>query len=62
MDKIILGPCSLESLAISREILDVVYPLVSDKEFYFKASFDKANRTSIHSERGLGLKKSIDIF
>ena len=62
MDKIILGPCSLENLAISKEILDGVYPLVSDKEFYFKASFDKANRTSIHSERGIGLKKSIGIF
>ena len=30
--------------------------------FIFKSSFDKANRTSLNSKRGVGLKKSLDIF
>ena len=28
----------------------------------YKSSFDKANRTSINSERGLGLEKSLQVF
>lgn len=35
------------------------YPQV---QFVFKSSFDKANRSSIHSFRGLGLEKGIKIF
>ena len=30
--------------------------------FIFKASFDKANRTSVNSKRGIGIEKAIDIF
>ena len=30
--------------------------------FIFKASFDKANRSSFNSERGIGLEKSLEIF
>ncbi len=29
------------------------------KEFYFKASFDKANRTSLNSYRGLGVDEGL---
>lgn len=55
----IAGPCVIESA----ELLDTVArELVRLKEklgttVYFKASFDKANRTSIHSFRGPGLEK-----
>ena len=31
-------------------------------DFYFKASFDKANRTSLHSYRGPGLEKGLEIL
>ena len=34
----------------------------TNSPFIFKASFDKANRSSVDSYRGLGLKKSIEIF
>ena len=55
----IAGPCVIESA----ELLDIVAAKIVEIQkhlgvtFYFKASFDKANRTSIHSFRGPGLKK-----
>ena len=57
MVKIIAGPCQHESIGKSGEIADHCKE-VCDKygaEYYFKASFDKANRTSLDGERGLGL-------
>ena len=62
MDKIILGPCALESLTSSIKILEDVLPIVKNKDFYFKASYDKANRTSHNSKRGLGYIDSMLIF
>lgn len=60
----IAGPCVIESA----ELLDIVAEkLVEIKqrtgvEIYFKASFDKANRTSIHSFRGPGLEKGLQML
>ena len=60
----IAGPCVIESA----ELLDVVaQELVNIRqatgaEIYFKASFDKANRTSIHSFRGPGLEKGLQML
>lgn len=61
---LIAGPCVIESA----EILDAVATeLVRirqayDLEVYFKASFDKANRTSIHSFRGPGLERGLQML
>lgn len=60
----IAGPCVIESA----EVLDVVAAeLVRLKEayqieLYFKASFDKANRTSIKSFRGPGMEKGLQML
>ena len=57
MVRIIAGPCQHESIGKSGEIAEHCKE-VCDKygvDYYFKASFDKANRTSIDGERGLGL-------
>ena len=58
----ILGPCSIETednfLTVAKEL----NPLMQDKEWYLKGSFDKANRTSIHSDRGPGLDEGIRIM
>ena len=60
----IAGPCVIESM----EVLDVVAAeLVRLNQKYgtdiiFKASFDKANRTSIHSFRGPGLEKGLQML
>ena len=60
--KIIAGPCQLErnSLGVARYCQNMAekYGL----EYYFKASFDKANRTSLRSERGVGLESAMIIF
>ncbi len=61
---LIAGPCVIENKSITLEIASYLkevtskYPL----SFIFKASFDKANRTSLKSYRGPGLKKGIKIL
>ena len=55
--RIIAGPCQHETLAQSAEIAREC-KRVCDKygiDYYFKASFDKANRTSVNGKRGVGL-------
>ena len=51
---LIAGPCVLESETHARTIADAVQRICSDLgvPYIFKASYDKANRTSIHSFRG----------
>lgn len=61
MKKYILGPCLLESYELAFHILRSLSFKVNTRDFYFKASFDKANRSS-NGERGLGLEKSVEIF
>lgn len=58
----ILGPCSIESEANWIQVADALYPLMQGKDWYLKGSFDKANRTSIHSDRGPGLEEGIQIM
>jgi len=61
---LIAGPCVIESrartLALARRIRDVARAL--DLPFVFKASFDKANRSSGRSYRGPGLEEGLDIL
>lgn len=60
----IAGPCVIESA----ELLDTVAARIVEIQkstglkFYFKASFDKANRTSIHSFRGPGLERGLQML
>jgi len=62
--KILTGPCVLEDRDTVMRIAEKLKPLSEDKriDFYFKASFDKANRTSIKSYRGPGLDAGLKIF
>lgn len=61
---LIAGPCVIESkqlcLQVAFKMKEICERLGLD--YYFKASFDKANRTSIHSFRGPGLEKGIEIL
>jgi 2-dehydro-3-deoxyphosphooctonate aldolase (KDO 8-P synthase) len=54
---LIAGPCVLESESHARGLADAIQRITSDLHitYIFKASYDKANRTSIHSFRGPGL-------
>ena len=61
---LISGPCQIESenhaLDIAGKLKEIA--IKNNVKFVFKSSFDKANRTSINSKRGLGLEKSLKIF
>jgi len=62
--RIIAGPCQHETLEQSLEIAREC-KRVCDKhniEYYFKASFDKANRSSMQGKRGLGLIPTLHAF
>ena len=62
--RIIAGPCQHETLAQSAEIAREC-KRVCDKygiEYYFKASYDKANRTSAKGKRGVGLDPTMQDF
>ena len=59
---VIAGPCVIENDEILEEIAESLKPLNENPaiDFYFKASFDKANRTSLESYRGPGLEKGLE--
>jgi 2-dehydro-3-deoxyphosphooctonate aldolase (KDO 8-P synthase) len=54
---LIAGPCVIESEVHARKMADAIQQITADLNipYIFKASYDKANRTSIHSFRGPGL-------
>ncbi|MCC6291801.1 MAG: 3-deoxy-8-phosphooctulonate synthase [Bryobacterales bacterium] len=60
------GPCVIESEqhvhALAPAIAAIVAEAAPGAHYYFKASFDKANRTSVHSYRGPGLKEGLRIL
>jgi len=60
----ILGPCVIESEQQTLRIADTLFQFSKELnfKFIFKASFDKANRTSINSFRGVGLQKGLKIL
>ena len=57
----IAGPCVMESLSLMKEIAHELVRLNQkyNIDIIFKASFDKANRTSIHSFRGPGMERGL---
>lgn len=61
---LIAGPCQLESrahaLETSQALLEITRKL--GLGLIYKSSFDKANRTSVNTARGLGLEKSLPIL
>ena len=64
MIKLIAGPCVIESAelldTVAQRLVEINRSLGTD--IIFKASFDKANRTSIHSFRGPGLEKGLQML
>jgi 2-dehydro-3-deoxyphosphooctonate aldolase (KDO 8-P synthase) len=61
---IIAGPCALESRGHALEMAHALKELAAKAGvgLVYKTSFDKANRTSSHSARGLGLELALPIF
>ncbi|MBR7107920.1 MAG: 3-deoxy-8-phosphooctulonate synthase [Lentisphaeria bacterium] len=58
------GPCVAESEKTCLEIAEYLIGLCAelDIQYVFKASYDKANRSSISSKRGLGIEKGLSIL
>ncbi|MDC3081550.1 3-deoxy-8-phosphooctulonate synthase [Paracoccaceae bacterium] len=61
---LISGPCQLESLEHAMMIAEKLIEICAhhDINFVFKSSFDKANRTSHLSKRGVGIEEGLQIF
>jgi len=61
---LIAGPCALESRAHAFEMAGALKEITGRLKigFVYKTSFDKANRTSAQSARGIGLDKALAIF
>jgi len=61
---LIAGPCAIESESMSLMVAEKLKRICEDLNInlVFKSSFDKANRTSIHSPRGVGIKKGLEIL
>jgi len=61
---LIAGPCVIETEDIVLRIAEELRAISDDLgiEIIFKASFDKANRTSISSYRGLGIDRGVEIL
>ena len=60
----IAGPCVIESQELLNTVAEELVRInkMLGTEIIFKASFDKANRTSIHSFRGPGLEKGLNML
>ncbi len=61
---LIAGPCQMESRAHTFEMCGALVEITAKLgiPFIYKSSFDKANRTSIGTQRGIGLEKALPIF
>jgi len=61
---LLAGPCAMESRDHAFDMAGKLKE-ITDKlgiPFVYKSSFDKANRTSINSKRGIGLEKAMEVF
>ncbi len=61
---ILAGPCAVESKEILFKTAEYLKNLTAQLgiNYVFKASYDKANRSSIHSYRGLGIEKGLELL
>ena len=61
---LIAGPCQIESMEHTLKMAEILSQYCEEQniKFIFKASFDKANRTSVSSKRGVGLDTGMKIL
>ena len=61
---LIAGPCVIESLELARETAGKLQEITQELQipFIYKSSFDKANRSSLNSFRGLGIDEGLKIL
>ncbi|ANV97992.1 3-deoxy-8-phosphooctulonate synthase [Helicobacter enhydrae] len=58
------GPCVIESYENLSKVASLLEPIAKNPkiDFYFKSSFDKANRTSLDSYRGPGIEEGLELL
>ena len=61
---LIAGPCQMESRAHALEVASALKEIAACRRIplIFKTSFDKANRTSLSAQRGMGLEAALPVF
>lgn len=61
---LITGPCQLETLDHARMMAEKIAEACAPTgtKFVFKASYDKANRSSINTQRGVGMEKGLEVL
>ncbi len=61
---LIAGPCQMESKDHAFEMAGLLKDICQklNINLVYKSSFDKANRTSVNTQRGIGLEKALEIF
>jgi 2-dehydro-3-deoxyphosphooctonate aldolase (KDO 8-P synthase) len=61
---LIAGPCVIENYEITRQVAALLKTITTELQmpFIFKASYDKANRTSLNAFRGPGLAEGLEIL
>jgi 2-dehydro-3-deoxyphosphooctonate aldolase (KDO 8-P synthase) len=61
---LIAGPCQMESRAHALEVASALKEIAARRQIplIFKTSFDKANRTSLAAQRGMGLECALPVF
>ena len=61
---IIAGPCMIESIETCEQVAKHIQTLCRKYgfQYIFKSSFDKANRTSVHSKRGIDMQAGLEIL
>ncbi len=61
---VLAGPCAIESKDILFKTAEYLKKLTQDLDinFIFKSSYDKANRSSINSYRGMGIEKGLELL
>lgn len=58
------GPCAMESRDHAIDVAGMIKEITDEVgvQFVYKSSFDKANRTSLSSARGIGLDEALKVF
>lgn len=61
---LIAGPCQIESRAHCQEVASALVEMTTQMNIplIFKSSYDKANRTSVSADRGIGMKEGLQIL
>lgn len=61
---LIAGPCAMENRDLAMKVAEELKKITEKLgiNYIFKSSADKANRTSIHSKRGIGFEKAMPVF